>query len=372
MKKGYIQILLMVMMFFTMGFNFKGCVSIPYESKSKVEQQIAELKKQHQEEVVKSVNDISNQKDVVIKAQDNQLQAAANSLYGADRGFSFYTKPVRLDLIIHNRVLEAQSAIGKAPTYEAIQRENERLQAELDETKTSLEQLKANSDAMKAENTKIAEEKVKQQAVIDQMVKDFAAKDAAWRKKVDEKQDELNGVNNRIIALEKERADKQAAIERLKTKLMWACGIGALLCIAGAVYSPVGKQLFIIIGSVLGLAVVAIPFIEGWMIAVAILVVVLIAAAVFAYKHNLLSKTNKNLVSAIQDDIEKGSTTIKNNVKAWNTKYVKNADGSITEVTDKAIENVIKTTLMEVGRLPTDVNPVAVIKIESPASGSAV
>jgi hypothetical protein len=133
--------------------------------------------------------------------------------------------------------------------------------------------------------------------------------------------------------------------------------------LAGAIYSPIGKQGFAIGGVVLGGATVAIPYIEGWMIAVAILVVALIGAAIAAVKFNLLNKANTNMVHAIQDDIEQGSTTIKSNLKAWNTKYVKNGDGTVTEVPDAGVEGVIKSKLMEVGRLPTDINPV---KISSP------
>jgi hypothetical protein len=345
-KKGYILVWLIIAM-----FAMVGCSHIPFELKSKAEKEIAQMKFQHQEDTKAAVQKISEQKDFVIQAQELQLQAAANSLYGANYGYRFYQSPSRLDMIINNRVLEAFAAVKTPPTYEAIAKENERMAVELDETKTTLADLKKSHDIVVAANTEIANDKDKQVAIVKQMEKDMIKKEAEYNKALGLKQNELDAVNNKIIAMEKEKADSQASTERLKRELMIACGIGALLCLAGAIYSPIGKQGFAIGGVVLGGATVAIPYIEGWMIAVAILVVALIGAAIAAVKFNLLNKANTNMVHAIQDDIEQGSTTIKN------------GDGTVTEVPDAGVEGVIKSKLMEVGRLPTDINPV---KISSP------
>ena len=112
-----------------------GCnVSVPWTSKTKAEQRIEQLNLSHQVELTEKVAVIAKVKDRIISNQDNQLQSVANSLYGADRAFTFYQPPSRLDLIIHNRVVEAATVTGKAPTYEAIVLENKRLNEERDET----------------------------------------------------------------------------------------------------------------------------------------------------------------------------------------------------------------------------------------------
>jgi hypothetical protein len=362
-KKVYILVVCLAAFLFSAGWT--SCVHIPYEAKSEVTRQLDELKKNHEIDKAVDLAKLSGQKDKVIQSKDLQLQTISNSLYGANEGFKYYYKPGRLDIIINNRVTEAQAAVGVPPTYEAIVKENARLALELDETKTSLSQLSATHKEVVASNTKISDESKKQQAEIERLEKEQLTKDAAYLVKLNAKQDELNTVNSKIQSMLQQKADDEQATKELKQKLMLWCGIGALACLAGAIYSPVGKQGFVIGGIVLGGAAVAIPFITLWMVLVGVLVVSAICGVALAMKFNLLNKTNTTLVQGIQDDIENGSTTIKSSIKAWNTKYVKAADGSITEVPDKAVNNLIQSTLMKVGRLPTDVNP-----IETPTSGS--
>jgi hypothetical protein len=104
-----------------------------YTKKSDVENQIRSLEEKHKQEVSEKVKDVQTKLEKTIESQDNQLQEGANKLYGANEAFKFYKNPERLDLIINNRVTEAQAAIGKQPTYKAVQEENERLKKELDE-----------------------------------------------------------------------------------------------------------------------------------------------------------------------------------------------------------------------------------------------
>lgn len=344
-----------------------GCQYIPiakdYRNVKDVQVQIDKLEAKHQVELAQVTKAVENKMTELLAQKDAQLQGAADSLYGASEGFKYYMTPLRLDLIIHNRVEEAQAALGKAPTFEAIVRENARLLVELDEKKTSLAQLQSAHVEEVAAKTKLSADAVRIQGELEKLKQ--AKLDAETKFIADNKvlTDKLREANGTIQADLEQKASDKAATERLKAKLMTACGALALLALAGAFYSPVGKEFLVIAGAVLGGATVAIPFIEGWMIAAALGGLGVIGAIVFLAKHNMLSKANTNMVHAIQDDIEQGSTTIKKNLSAWNTKYVKNADGSITEVPDTAVEKTILATLMNIGRLPTDVNPVNVAAV---------
>lgn len=359
MKKLKSIFLIALIAFVSVGFT--SCQSIPFESKAKVQLELEQMQRQYEMDKQDALKTISAQKDGVIKAQENQLQEASNSLYGADYGFRFYTEPERLDIIINNRVKEAQSAIATAPTYEAIQKENERMALELDETKTSLETLKKTHLAVVEEKTLIAEEKDKQVEAVLQLEKKMADADALYIKNMTAKQGELNDLNNKIISMEKERADNQASIERMKTKLMWACGIAAVLCLAGAIYSPVGKDVLGTLAAVFGGATVGIPYIEGWHILVAILLVAAVMIGKFMYRHNISEKVNTNLIHAIEDTKQQVNNaevvkTLKTNLKAWNGKYSEK-NGEIVTVSDPTVEKYISEKLMETGRLDTKVVP---------------
>jgi len=352
-RKGYILfyiglIVSMIMM--------SGCwVTIPYERKSEVEKQLTELRIEHQAELTQTIKNISAQKHVVITNREKQLQSVVNSLYGADMAFSYYLTPDRIDLIINNRVNEAMAAAGFTPTYDAVVLEKKRLKDELDETKTSMEQLQKNHDKVVEENKLIAQESEAEKAKIAELESIASKKETEWQSKLDDKQDELNNVNNDIIVAEKKRGDNQASIERLKMKLMWACGIAAVLCIAGSIYSPIEKSTLTMLAAIFGGVTVAIPFIEGWMVLVAGLVGVAIAVVKFLYTQNIATKTSKNLIGAIQEEKVKNPENFKSSLKpilqSWNTNYVKDASGMIVTKTDKEVENFISGVLMDTGQL---------------------
>ncbi len=335
--------------------GFTSCVTIPYERKSKVEEQLEKLRIEQAQAISNEVEKISNQKGEVIAAQENQMQVAVNSLYGANLAFDYYIDPTRLDIIINNRVKEAQIALGLKPTYEAIVRETERLRNELDETKTSMEQLRRNHQEAIEENKKIADEKIKQQQLVTQMQNDLEKTRREYDSLINEKQDELNTLNNEIIALERKRADESAARERLLKKLMMICGGLALLCLIGVIYSPVEKRTLGLLAMILGGITVAIPFIQPWMIVTAGGIILAVIVAKILYTLNISKKANANLVNAIQDTREKQpavyAETIKPSLVEWNTRYVKKSNGNIVKEVDTAVETHIEEILAENNRL---------------------
>lgn len=331
----------------------QGLLYKEYTKKSEAEKQISDLKEKHRAEIDVKVKEVQTGLEKTIEAQDNQLQAGANKLYGANEAFKFYTSPTRLDLIINNRVTEAQAALGKQPTYQAIKEENQRLKDELDEKKTSLEDLKKKHTEVLAENTALSEK-------TNQIKKEVEAAKAEWLK-AEQKyisdssalQSKLNSANDKIINLEKQRADNQASVERMKTKLMIGCGIAAALCILATIYSPVGKGSLAIASAVFGSAAASIPYIEGWMILVGAIAIIAIVTLIFLYNHYVADKTTDNLINHIQDLKEDPNVPedLKNHIKKslakWNSKYV---DGKIT-AEDESVEKYIKSKLKDYGRL---------------------
>jgi hypothetical protein len=335
--------------------GFTSCTTIPYERKSKVEEKLERLKLEQSQVIAKEIDRVSNQKDEVISAQENQMQVATNSLYGADLAFEYYIDPTRLDIIVNNRVKEAQTALGLKPTYDAIVRETERLRNELDETKTSMEQLRRNHQQAIEENKKIADEKIKQQQLVIQMQNELEKTRREFDARINEKQDELNALNNKIIALERKRADETASRERLLKKLMMICGALALLCLIGAIYSPVEKRTLGLLAMILGGITVAIPFIQPWMILTAGGIILAAIVAKILYGLNISKKANTSLVNAIQDTREKEpdvyQRTIKPSLKEWNTKYIKKSNGEFVKETDNDIEKHISEILAENNRI---------------------
>lgn len=340
-------------------FGLTGCSTLQnmlykeYTKKSDAEKQMYDLKEKHKADIDERVRAVQTGLEKTIQAQDNQLQAGANKLYGANEAFKYYANPTRLDLIINHRVTEAQAAIGKQPTYQAIKEENERLKDELDEKKTSFEQLKAKHTDILAKNTQLSEATAKAKKEVEDAKAAWLKAEQKYISDASALQIQLNSANDAIISLERQRADDNAAAERMKTKLMIGCGIVAALCVLATIYSPVGKSSLAMAAVVFGGAAAAIPYIEGWMILVAAVVIIAIVAAMFLYKHHVADKTTDNLINHIQDLKEDPTIPddLKNHIKEslskWNSKYT---DGKNT-TTDIPVENYIKSKLKDYGRL---------------------
>jgi hypothetical protein len=324
-----------------------------YSKKSEVQKEISALETKHRQDVDSKVKDIQSKLEKTIESQDKQLQESANKLYAADETFKYYVQPTRIDRIINNRVTEAWAAIGKYPSYQAIKDENTRILKELDEKITSLDQLMLEHQKVLEENKQLVQATDKAKKDAETAKTELANINTKYQTDSGQLQGKLNAVNDEIQHKQKEALDNKEAIERMKTKLMIGCGIAAALCIVGAVYSPVGKGSLAICAAVFGGAAAAIPFIEGWMILVAVLVIAAIIAIVFLYKHNIAEKTTDNLINHIQDikenpDIpEDVKKLLRDNLSQWNSKYV---GDKITQA-DGAVENYIKSKLKDYGRL---------------------
>ena len=357
---------------------FTGCQYIPiakdYRNVKDVQIQIDKLNAAHELALAANTVAVENKMTELLAQKDAQLQGAADSLYGAGEAFKYYLTPVRLDIIIHNRVEEAQAAVGRAPTFAAIQKENARLLTELDETKTSLAQLQKTHTDEVAAKTKLSEDAIRIQKELEGVKQAKLDAEVEFNAKNKLLSDKLRTANTIIQSDLRQKADDQASIERLKEKLMMACGALALLALAGAYFSPVGKPFLITTAAALGGATVAIPFIEGWMVATALGLIAAIVVITFLVKHNTVVKANTNLISAIQDTKDSATpnspATLMENVQAWNTKYVKDASGKIVSVPDTKVENYIQKTLIGLGRLPAPVvlptEPAAVTPAPTP------
>ena len=373
MKKGYTISLVLVSLFFLTSCASWNPLYKNYLRKTEVTNQISALNAQHVADLAEQAKKINQQYELIIANLTNQLQGGANSLYGAAEGFKFYPKPSRLDIIINNRVTEAQAAIGIPPTYEAIVKENKRLQEELDETKTSMEQLTKTHQATVAENAKLSDATVKSQKDLADLKQAMLQMEQNYIKQNSDLQTRLNGINDNLIESERKRADLQASIERLKRQLMLWCGIGAVLALIGAIYSPVFKEGLAILAGALGAATIAIPFIEGWMVALGLLIIVAGVVIYMILKHRVAEKANTNIINAVEDTKQSGTPivpTLKSNLKTWNTNYAKDKLGNIITVADKSVEKYINQKLMQSGRLdpkatPT-LTPVVVVPVPTP------
>jgi hypothetical protein len=342
-------------------------VNASYMKKTEAEAKIAQLEKDHQKALSDNAEKITTTQTKVIGGKDEQLQAGADAMYSITQVTALPFQPGSFEFI-RARSVEGFTAMGKPPTIKEIIEGGERIRKYLT-TYASMNPI----DIAKLQ--KEHDEAVKQNGILVETTKaaEKAVEVAKAEKLVIEQkyitdntkaQTDLNMANNNVIEKEKERAlaaeeakkkveDWKAAIRQI---MLWS-GIASALCLVGAIYSPVGKGGLTTLAAVFGAITIALPFITPTIIWIFLGVVGLTIVGVtwvFLYKHNLAEKTSTNLVNAIQDTKEHAAPTIdvlKNNLSAWNTKYVKDETGnSITKI-DTSVKTYIEEILKKSGRL---------------------
>jgi hypothetical protein len=331
---------------------FSGCATdnFLFVSKSAKEKEIAALRVDFDNKIKAKEVEVSEAKDKVIQNQDSQLDAASNSFYAADLAFDTIISPNRTDLIINNYILEGWSATGnRVPSYKVMAAINDRLKKELNERETSLADLKKTHEAALGENTKLADASKAAKEKIELLEKEKQDIKIEFASKLDQKQTELNEANGKIINEQKKQVAQAKSIEAAKTKISLVAGIVALACLAGAIYSPIGKQGLALIAGVCGLVSVGIFYLEAWMVLVAALLVAAGVVIWFLRTHQMETKVGDSLVLAMEDVKneskelwDKISPKIKERLK----KYTKK-DGKIVAVEDPKTEAFIDKKLSE-------------------------
>jgi hypothetical protein len=328
-------------------------------SKSKKEKELTAMRLDYEQKIAAKEAEVTTAKDGLIAGKDNQMRAAAGAFYGQGVVFDSILTPSRTDWIFNNLAEEGWTALGHIqPTYEAMQAMNERLKAELDETRTSLADLQHNHQAAVAENQQLADQTKRWQDKLAAAEREKTELNQRFSADLSRKQAELLDVQNQLIATEKARSDEKKARQAQLAKLSWGAGILAALCLAGAIFSPVMKRELSILAAIMGGAAVAIPFVETWMILSA---VGLAAAGLVGWillKHRKEERVADSLTLGLQRLKDHSAETwqqvapyIEDSLK----RYVKK-DGKLVAEKDPAIETHIDAKLAEyeaLGPVPT-------------------
>lgn len=346
MKRFIISCILMVC--------FMGCTAIKTQisklsgAEAAKTREIATLQADFSQKLEANTAALNAAKELQANALKGQLKGAANSFYAQDQLYRTIPVPVRTDLIWHNYSLEGWTAVGNImPDYEVMLKINDRLKKELDEKQTTLADLQKTHQAVLAENQKLNDATKAANDRIEALVKERTAAEVIFDKQLADKQGELVKLSAQRADLEKQRADDAAAIHAMKMKLSMIAGGLALLCIAGIIYSPVGKGGLAVFGAVSGLASVGIWYLTGPVILGVVVVVAVIAAGWGLYKHHSSDKTVVALTSFLHDKGQLASADL----AEWTTKYVKNGNGGTIAVPDKAVLKVIDDKLIAGNKL---------------------
>jgi hypothetical protein len=299
---------------------------------------------------IKQVEDAASaaQKDIVDK-QLEEMQDAADNLYLADYGFSFYASPARLDYIINNAVKSAGTFLP-APTYTAIVKSNDELKTELDITKTTLADLQNKFIVAQTTANQLKSQISQDQVVIQNTDKE--KNDIINTSNIKEK-DISNQKDNAVkTLLDKQQNDLINAQnnQKLIKYIIGVLVLSGLIFGALAVYIPICKEGAIIASIACIIGAVLISYIKIWMVVTFLAVCLIIGVIWIVKKLHLSNKVNINLIGAVQQVKTTTPDTYNNMLKPiltdMNSKYV-NIAGEIKTAIDPQVESYIDNRLKE-------------------------
>jgi hypothetical protein len=230
------------------------------------------------------------------------------------------------------------------------------LQTELDETKIGTAALKAQYEAElgRARAEGAAKEKALQELdtkarTLEQERTKVLQQALATEQAL---QTEKDKVQDKDLAKAREEEARAKSVQALKLKMSAIVGGIALLCLAGAIWSPIGKEKFAIGAAILGLASVSIWYLEAWMILTAVALSILTLIGWAAYKGYIQSRAATGVFRAIQEVKNTAKPEYERVLKPKLAEWVSVYDPKTGKpVPDKAAVEHIDQVLREAGDL---------------------
>jgi hypothetical protein len=288
-----------------------------------------------------------------IAEHEAREQGAADYLFKGTVTFGTLRAPIsRADMVMGQSIQQTAAQLPAASAAAQVKTLHD-LQTELDETKVSTETLRAQYEAQLT------------QARAEGVAKDKALTDIATSlKHVDDERvavltkakdteaqlsDKRKEVDDAAIAAKDKALAEAESVKAIKTKLSAVAGGLGLLFLLGAIYSPVFKDKLGLAAGVLMLAAVAIWYVQGWMVAVAVGLGLVALVGWAAKNHYIESKAATATYQAIQSikdtAIADYDKVVKPALAVYHTQYLK--DG--TTVPDPSISAHIDSVLMATG-----------------------
>lgn len=289
-----------------------------------------------------------------VAAHEAREQGAADYLFKGLVTSASLKTPTRHEMVMGQSIEQTATQLPPA-TAAAQAKALQDLKTELDETRISADTLRAQyeSELGKAR----AEGAVKEKALtdlgaslkrVDEERITVLAKATKTEADLSDKRAALDAV---ALAAKTKEAEDAKSLQAIKLRFSAITGALTLLCIAGAIYSPVFKRQLGIGAVALSVVTAAIWYVQPWMVGVAIGVTLVGLAAWMVKNHYIESKTASNVYHALQsikdtagDDYDR---VVKPKLAEWMTTYTK--DGKT--VPDAAAVAHVDSVLMHTGAL---------------------
>lgn len=290
-----------------------GCNTLPqqlgYVPKTQMEQQIATLKQQQSEEMLKAETNLKAANTAYLDKILGNFQNTSDWLYGSRLGVDMVSDKSRLWVVISDR-LHTAASYAPPPSKDAIEGMYKTLQEELDTQRVSNADLAKRYDlkeqeakAAVADQASKALEIKREQDVIDAL---RVSQAAALVKLQDDAIRQANAQTAAAIAAND--AKHEAAIEKNKHIIMIACGSISLLALLAACFSPVFKKEAGIFAAITGGVALLVPFLEPVHLNIVFGLGLAYVAFLVISKHyqaqkqlKLATSTTQNLVNSVQD-----------------------------------------------------------------------
>ncbi len=352
MRKLFTLAILAITLFMTM-----SCQSIPFlgyslGKRDAIEKQIVSARAETEAKLHALFTQQVDALNQSISLHEQREQAASNYLFKGLVTLSTIPTLTRPEMVINQSVQQAAAQLPAAsPAAQAKAYQD--LKTELDETKVSTEALKAQYEAElgKARAEGVAKDKALTDIATalkhnDDEKVDVLAQANAKERELGDKRKELS---DKTIADKTREAEDAKSVQAIKIRVSSIVGGLGLLCLLGAIYTPIFRQQIGIAAGVFLLTAVVIWYIQPWMVGVTVGVILVALIAWMAKNHYIEAKTASNVYHAIQSvkDTAKADydKVLAPALAAWQTKY----DKAGNAIPDQAAIAHVDTVLMQTG-----------------------
>ena len=300
-----------------------------------------------------------NQKQVAtlnqtIASHVQREQTAADYLFKGLAVSGTLKSPTRPEMVMGQSIQQTSAYLPPA-TPAAQVATLKALQIELDEAKISAEALKTQYEQELNVARATGEAKAKELQELNTKLQTIETERVEVLTKASKIERDLQETKDKIqdtsLAQQKLETERAKSVQAIKVKLSAIVGGLALLCVAGAIWSPIGKSKFGLAAVILGLTTAAIWYVQPWHVALGA-GIALFGLIGWAVKNGYIeNRAATNTYRAIQRVKEKSKDEydrlLKPELAAWQTTYT--SDGKT--VPDAAAIQHIDKVLKETGDL---------------------
>ncbi len=258
--------------------------ALGYEKVTKAQAELVAAQHDADARLAAIQSQIEVQRQALVITWKAEVQESSNHLFVSQMAFNIDPTPGPNELIMHEEDVAASLTLPP-PDAVTIARAMDQVKKLLVDKQHLIDNLSLAATQAKAKADQLTAQEKTEQTTITTLTTQKAQVEKDRDTKVADAQTKLNVANQTALSKAKELLSNKAQIDAVKLRLTIAAAILAALFTAAAVFSPLMKTQLTELAVIFGGVAIAIPFVQAWMVAAGLGVLLLAVAWHFVATH---------------------------------------------------------------------------------------